>query len=258
MQKTLHSAVRIFFILIPVLFSTLELGADGSAEQTRFLNRMIMAYGGVKNVRRLHYRKTAWAVNSPIKPGNNREVRYIKLPQKLRVDGTANHEIRIVDGNRVYRGQLGSEQINAMQGPMVQAARLQLKRLYSPVILLQEKKSLRISKNPKHTTLYYSKNGMLLKFLVNNKSLLIEMVLAVVSTPGGAVEFKTIYEDYRKVEGVYFPYRERKFINGANTANNTLQKIKLDANINDSIFKGAPPPLVMTEELHHVRTVKVN
>lgn len=208
--------------------------ASSCAKQSIY-DKMIDAYGGEENLKKMNSYTTVWEVDSPMRGGLGKDERFIVFPDKMRVNITTNNEVRIVVGESVFDGPIGRE-VSRTQGPKVGAIRTVLKRQFTPLVLRSLDKHIRMSKAEGVTILNYDDGLSKIDYYVNMNNFFIEKVIAKLEMPGRTMEFETLYSNYKPVEGVMVAHTEEKFAAGTATAVNTLKEIHLNAVIDESVF----------------------
>lgn len=229
---------RLMLLLLGLVIAGPAAADDPDIDST--LGKLIEAYGGENNLRRLDTMVQEWdllALTSN-RPGGDR--RSIDFGGRLKVELTYpdKQETRILDGEvgiTIFRGRppaVASEmQRNAM--------RLQLMRLYSPLALRDRAAHIRLEKAGDRLILTLREHGLSADYYVNPDNWRIDKVVGTLNINGGAMQFITEYSEFAMVDGVLVHHRENKFAGGTNTAVLKLKQIEFDVEFSDEEF--APP-----------------
>ena len=166
------------------------------------------------------------------------DTRSIRAPNQLRVELSypEKSETRILNGDSaqvIFEGRAAEE----VSGIQRDAMRLQLMRLYSPLMLLKKIDSVSLIEEGDLLALSLVENGVHVHYLVNKENWHIEEVAGTLLMNGGEIQFLTEYSDFAVVEGVLVHHKENKFAGGVNTAMLQLRQITFDAQLDDSRFK---------------------
>ncbi|MDH5720448.1 MAG: hypothetical protein OEZ13_07460 [Spirochaetia bacterium] len=207
-----------------------------SSEADKILNEMIEAYGGVENLKKYNQNRSTWSVNSPIK-GKSEEIRYMFLPQKIRIQNGANDEIKIINNEIVYRGRVG-EKPDKVDGILRESIKLQFARMYSPLQLIKYKTNISmITMGIEQHILQYTFGSSIIKYYINGKTGYIDKTESILKTSDKDMLFIAEYGDYKNINGVMVAHTERKYIDDMHTADNSLEHIEIDAKIDASLFE---------------------
>jgi len=201
------------------------------------LEQIISAYGGEENLHKLDSQIQEWAVVALMGNRHGSDVRTIRIPDQLKVELTypGKTETRIVNGeaSHVIYGRAPAK--IAVQ-PQRDAMRLQLMRLYSPLVLRNRRDSLTLAAEGESCALSLVENGVRVDYLINTNNWHIERVVGTLAINGSEIQFLTEYSDFTFRDGVLVHERENKFAAGVNTAIVRLIRITLDAELKDTDF----------------------
>jgi len=202
------------------------------------LNNLIESYGGENNLHKLDSHIQEWAVVALMGNRHGTDVRAIRAPQQLRVELRYPHksETRIINGDASYAGY-GDAPAQEAVHPQSDAMRLQLMRLYTPLVLRDKQDNLTLTINGEYCALTLSEYGLRVDYLVNMANWHIEKVIGTMSVNGTQMRFLTEYSDFRFRDGVLVHERENKYAGEVNTAVLQLDRIILDAELNDEYFQ---------------------
>lgn len=179
-----------------------------------------------------------WDMVALMRKTHGTDTRSIHAPDKLRVDlgYPEKSETRILNGDIghvIFEGK-PPEQVSGMQ---LIAMRLQLMRLYSPLMLRNKIDSVSLIEEGDLLALSLVENGVHVHYMVNKDKWLIEKVAGTVIMNHGEIQFLTEYSDFSVVEGVLMHHKENKFAAGMNTAVLQLRKVTFDVNYDDNRFQ---------------------
>lgn len=212
--------------LISFAVLTLSLHAQTPQSQT-LLNHMIDAYGGEKKLVQLNHYDQVWNIETRTTDTNGTDKRSVHLPSYLKTELIYPNktEIRILDHDTGTK-QFGSQTIPA-HGPMLDAMKAQLMRLYHPMILKEKIADITVSETQEHYILSLNAGTVSADYFVSRKSYLIEKVVGRLQMGPRQMEFLTLYDDYKPFNGVMIPYTETKYAGSINTAVMRLETITL-------------------------------
>lgn len=226
---------RIALLLVLLIGSS---GVDSqSLDLDSVLEQVIESYGGEENLRKLDSQIQEWNVVALMGNRHGTDLRTLRIPDQLKVElsYSTKKETRIVNGDSshvMYGG--GSAQV-AVQ-PQSDAMRLQLMRLYSPLVLRDKRESLSFTLDGEFCAVTLFENGVRVDYLVNTSNWRIEKVVGSLAMKGGEMRFLTEYSDFKFLDGVLIHQGENKFAGSVNTAVLQLRRITLDADIEDTSF----------------------
>jgi hypothetical protein len=216
----------------------------GTLDLDAVLDEMIAAYGGEQNLRKLDSMAQEWDFVAMMGNRRGTDIRQVSIPGRLKVELTYpdKSEIRILDGDfaNVIFNHRPSQQATS---PQRDAMRLQLMRMYSPLVLREKREALALTQEGTLVALSLNENGLRVDYLIDPESWTIQIVVGTLNIHGTEMQFRTEYSDFRFHDGVLVHEKENKFAGGVNTAVLTLRKITLGAELGDNLF----------EPDHHVR-----
>lgn len=208
-----------------------------SLDKQAVLERVIDAYGGAKNLRKLDTVVQEWGLVALMGNRHGTDIRSIRIPGQLRVELRYPNktETRILNGEQghvIFDGreatQAAPQQRDAMQ--------LQLMRLYSPLVLRDRSESVSLVIDGKFCALSLLEKGVRADYLVNQDSWRIEKVVGTLTVNSTEMQFLTEYSDFKFVDGVLVHQKENKFAGGMNTAKLQLRRVTFDVRLDDEIF----------------------
>ena len=216
----------------------------GGGELEVLLEKVAGAYGGEKALARLVAFRETGTVRSKMRGVEGELVRIYRHPGDLRVEISypgMEREVRVLNGREGWR------QGKPVSGPPFEAMVLQAARLALPRNLLSaagriadlgtvrrdgkglralsfspgEGMSMRVEVDPD--------SGRILRSLARSESGLEGM-------PGG-IGFETVFEDFREVDGVRFPFLEQNFAMGRHTGETVLNRVEILAAAPEGSFR---------------------
>ena len=215
--------------LLSTLFIALFLTGALNAKESNpgaVLDKMIQAYGGEKSLARLNDYKQVWNVKFMTSDKSGFDNREVKMPHKLRTEIVypERTEVRMIENGTATK--IFSGRAAPIRGPMLNAVKLQLMRLYHPLVLKERLKDLSLRENKKQY-IFVLKNGTLtIEYIVSKRTHLIQQAIGRLKMGPQQMQFLTRYEDFKRREGVMVPHKETKFVGGMNTAVMTLKEMK--------------------------------
>ena len=231
-MKTLFQTL--FFLSLLVLSNTANAQA---LDLETVLERIINSYGGEENLSKLNTVVQEWDFVALMSNRHGTDVRSIRIPAQLKVELTYpdKSETRILNqeaSHTIY--DEGPAEIAT--SPQKDAMRLQLMRLYSPLVLRDKQEFLTLTLEDQYCALSLTENGLKVDYLVNLDNWNIEKVVGTLSVHGSEMRFLTEYSNFRLHEGVLVHERENKYAGSVNTAVLQLRSISLDADLKDEDF----------------------
>ena len=121
------------------------------------------------------------------------------------------------------------------------AMRLQLMRLYSPLMLRDKIDSVQLVEEGGLLALSLVEDGLHVHYMVNRENWRIEKVAGSLLANGNEIQFLTEYSDFKVIDGVLMHQKENKFAGGVNTAVLQLRSVTFDASIADETFVPSAP-----------------
>jgi hypothetical protein len=178
-----------------------------------------------------------WDVVALMGNRHGTDVRRIRVPHQLKVELTYPNkkETRILSGTAgavIYGGQ----PVRIADQPQRDAMRLQLMRLYSPLVLRDRIDALTLTVEGEFCVITLFEHGVRVDYLVNTGNWHIEKVVGSLAIQGSEMQFLTEYSDFNIRDGVLVHERENKFAGGVNTAVLQLRRLTLDADVKKTDF----------------------
>ena len=202
------------------------------------LERMIAAYGGAENLKKLDSMIQEWDLLALTRNQQGSDKRSVRLPEQLKVELTYpdKQETRVLNGDSGY-AIFDDRAPSAASAMQTSAMRLQLMRLYSPLTLRDKRDALELSRSDGYVVLTLREHGLQTDYVVSADTWHIVKVMGKLSVNGAAMRFVTEYSDHAMVDGVLVHHRENKWVGSMNTAALSLRHITVDADFDDDEFE---------------------
>ncbi len=222
-------------IFLIVAFFALSSQA-GELNKEAVIDKMVKVYGGEALLTQLSSYDQVWAIDRKVGSKEGIDYRQVTLPDYLNTrlvydDKSETRTLLKDKGQKIIDGKKVEP-----KGPMLDAMKLQLMRLYSPIILKHKIKDITLSSSGSQYELSLPKGTILTTYFVSKKSFLIEKVIGKLTMGDQSMEFKTLYQNYRNVNGLMLAHTEVKYAAKINTAIMTLKDMRL------------PPKKVLSKE----------
>lgn len=233
------------FARLPLLMILIGFSQPGSAEAPdvkTILDQLIQTYGGESNLRKMDSMVQEWDLTALMGNRHGTDTRSVRTPDQLRVDLSypQKSETRILNGDSAFV-IFGDAVPGAVSGIQRDAMRLQLMRLYSPLVLRDKIDSIGLVDQGGLLALSLVENGVHVHYMINREIWRIEKVAGSLLVGGREIKFLTEYSDFTTIDGVLVHQKENKFASDVNTAVLQLRNIVFDASIDDSQFVPSPP-----------------
>ena len=189
------------------------------------VNKMIEAYGGEKNLEQLNNYEQSWHIETMTTDTNGTDTRAVHMPILLRTELVYPHKTEVRTLIKDYgTKQFGQKKVQA-QGAMLDAMKLQLMRLFHPLILQEKLSDITLTETSEHYVLDLKGGSISSEYFVSKKSYFIEKVVGHLMMGAQEMAFLTLYDDYTSLNGVMLPRKEVKYAGSVNTAVMRLQKM---------------------------------
>jgi hypothetical protein len=224
------------FAIAPLLLLSQALFAQDLDRHT-VLDNLIAAYGGEENVRRLDNVVQEWDMVAIMSKRHGKDVRHVRMPDQLMVKLTYPDRVekRILhgeDGQVIFRDLEPAAATPAQRDAM----RLQIMRLYSPLVLRDKADAVSLRVEGDLCALTLMEHGLQVDYLVNMDTWRIEKVVGTVTINGTQMRFLTEYSDFDFVDGILVHQKENKYAGNVNTAMLQLRKITFGAGLDEDSF----------------------
>lgn len=188
------------------------------------INEMISSYGGEEKLLQLLSYKQTWNIEFMTSDSSGFDHREIKMPDYLRTEIVypERTEVRILSKDSAKK--IFSGKITPIKGPMINAVKLQLMRIYNPLVLKSKLNNLSVSQNSKQYIFELENGDMKVEYIVSKRTLFIEKTIGRLQMGPRKMQFITKYDDYKSLNGVMLPHKETKFVGSMNTAVMILKK----------------------------------
>lgn len=191
------------------------------------VEKMGEAYGGRAVLEKMTAIRESGTVQAAMRMGSSGPVmRLFARPTKLRVEVGTN-EVRLVDGPKGWRN---GKEVKGMQyqAMVLQAVRLDLPwQLLTHKDKLVEKEAREVDGKRQRVLELPLENGLSVSAGIEPSTGRILWSSSDASGgSGGGMNFETHYDDFRKVDGVLFAFKEVNFASGTKTADTALNQIE--------------------------------
>lgn len=192
---------------------------------SNILSKVIETYGGEENLRKLSSYKQTWKINAIAQNEEGVDSREVILPHTLKTTLSYNSktETRVLTPDEKYKIFNGKKE--DVTGLKAKAMTLQLKRLYTPLILKEKISELKLEDYGSHFALVLKGEDDKVVYFVDKKNFVITQVTGLIYIENNTMTFKTLYTIFRKFNGILIPTKEYKYANDIPTAILTLEKI---------------------------------
>ncbi len=172
-------------------------------------------------------------------------VRLFARPDRLYVDlaYAVNPERRFLDRGQGWRTDPAGGGIVAVQGHLMKSMVLQAARAGIPWILSERRKDVtsippfKVGDRMALGLQVALEPGLTLRLYADPATGLILYSQAVLDAETLKTHFETAYSDFRKVDGVLFPFHEENWASGFHTGTTEIQRITINPEINPGAFR---------------------
>jgi hypothetical protein len=135
-------------------------------------------------------------------------------------------EVRLTDGQTGQRGTTLQDLV-PVQGPLLGSMVVQAARANLPWILDGRRSELRLIESGAAGDVLELplREGLVLRVTLDPRSRLITRAVGLVSAGPRQIPFQTDCSDFRKVNGVLFPFHEENYASGTHTGTTTVTRI---------------------------------
>lgn len=205
----------------------------GAADLGELLFKVEAAYGGAGAVAAMSSYHAEGVTRSAMGGGEGRIARDYQAPDRLKVviDYADRSELRLINGEAAWRGDRAG--VRAVEGPMRASMEYQLLRSDLPGALLRYRDRLEDGgvvehEGGSHQLLVLRWSSLVeMKYWVDSASFLVTHVESAVNMGAHSVVFATALDDFRKVDGGLFPFKETNYASGQHVADTQLEKVEL-------------------------------
>lgn len=217
--------------------------APTSAEVQSLIDSVLMAHGGIEALRRVSAYAMQGRIEAADRPGGATTFRTFQRPDRLRI---VIHyprvvEVRILDGQRGWRREASGTYTEAT-GPALAAMRLQAARADALWILAEHRADARAiaaleqKGHPYPGLAIALGEGLELRLYVDPETHLVAVTESSMRVEDVDTAFRTIYADYRPVDGVLFAFREENFAAGQHTGSTFLSEVRANPELGPTTF----------------------
>ncbi len=194
-----------------------------SPDKNIVLTKMVEAYGGSEALSKAASYVQSWRVVRAADGIEGTDTRRVTLPDRLyiKLSYPDRGETRILEGE-VGIKVFNNHEKRQVSGPMLDAMKVQLMRLYNPLELKEFKDNIRIKSEKGEYILLFAKNGVECDYYVDPKNFHIVKTVGKLKMGPQTMQFVTFYKDFSKTDGVLMPHTEIKYAGNVNTATNYL------------------------------------
>ena len=214
-----------------------------TAEVQSLIDNVLKAHGGVEALRRVSAYAMQGRIEAADRPGSATTFRTFQRPDRLRI---VIHyprvvEVRILDGQRGWRRE-ASGTYTAATGPALAAMRLQAARADALWILAEHRTDARAiapleqKGHPYPGLAIALGEGLELRLYVDPETHLVAVTESSMRVDDVDTAFRTIYADYRPVDGVLFAFREENFAAGQHTGSTFLNEVRANPELGPTTF----------------------
>jgi len=205
------------------ILAALLLAASARAQSLDdVISKVMKEYGGTPAWQKVTSLRETGTVVPMMRKGDGKVMRFWQKPDKLRFDVTypANHEVRVVDGDK------GTRNDKEVTGGSLDAMKLQAARLALPLLLVEKRSTLKDlgTKDGIRTIEIPLPGSLTLTVTIDQKT----WHILRSSGKAGELEFVVDYSDFRRVDGLLFPFAEAGMAQGTPTANTKLDVIEIN------------------------------
>lgn len=229
-----------YLFVLSLLVFTVGCKGKPASPATLLLDEMITAYGGEGALKTLNSYSSFWDMRVQVRAEEGEAVVHVEQPNNLRVEliYPQRSEVRILRGNKAFK-QYDDAPPRPVTGPQLDAMKLQLMRLYTPLTLkgFSKKGLITLGEDRGYKTLTLVKDGLTAVYYVNQGNLMIENVIGTLNMNGREMQFMTIYSAFKKIDGVAMHQNENKYAGGVNTAILYLKELRVDQSHPSSFWK---------------------
>ena len=217
MFKTIVSILAVFIL------STSLFAENGDISKEALLSKIVEAYGGEAALTRALGYIQHWRVIRSSDGVEGEETRRVTLPERLYVNlkYPDKEEARVLEGDvgiKIFDKRVKKQAF----GPMLDAMKLQLLRIYNPLVLEKFSDRIEMVSQQNGYILKLSGNGVECDYYVDPKNFRIEKTVGKLKIGPTDMEFVTLYKDFTRYGSVLMPSKEIKYAGGVQTAVNKL------------------------------------
>jgi hypothetical protein len=216
---------------------------QAAAEVQSLIDSVLAAHGGVEALRHASTYAMRGRIETPNRPGAATTFRTFQRPDRLRIviHYPQAVEVRILDGRRGWRRDQSGTYVEA-SGAALAAMQLQAARADAPWLLAAHRAEARPipaldQKGHRYPGLAVALGeGLELHLYVDPATHLVTVTESSLRVADVETAFRTIYADYRPVDGVLFAFREENFTAGEHTGSTFFSAVRVNPDLAPGTF----------------------
>lgn len=238
--------------LAPLAVAFLALAAPVRAAEPRdaadLIGRMLRAHGGWARLSAVKSYRAEGELFSVRRHDASPTVRVSAGPTRFKsiIDYPDGHEARLLDGPHGWRA-VGGQAFEPSSGPMLEAMRLQAARAAVPWILHGHERDARLIEPYEADSARWPgleitlEGGLLLRVYADPVTWRARMSQGLLTHGGMQTHFETFYDDWKRIDGVWFPHLEQNWASGAHTGQTLLKHVQFGPRLAPDEFTPPKP-----------------
>jgi hypothetical protein len=242
----MNRIVRIAATLVLAGCTSARRGHDAQATGATvqgLIDSVLSAHGGVEALRGAAAYSMRGRFENLEQPGAATTFRTYQRPDRLRVviHYPRAVEVRILNGQRGWR-RVRSGMYVEETGPLLAAMRLQAARADAAWTLAEHRAEARAiapldQKGHRYPGLAVTLgDGLELRLYVDPATHLVTVSESALRIGDAETTFRTIYADYRPIDGVLFAFREENFTEGEHTGSTFIDDVRVNPDLGPETF----------------------
>lgn len=227
-------------LLVPVLSAA---WAEDAAAM-RLVDRVVEAYGGGRVLGGVRGYRAAGTLRAHARGEDGVVVRISQGARRMKVmiHYPSSVEIRVLDGDEGWKGQRRDDLV-PVRGPMVDAMVLQAARIHLPWVLARLRSRVQLVESGAEGPLLQVdlRPGLRVRALLDPDTYRVVRSESRLSSGPMSMEFVTRYSDFRRVDGLLFPFHEETFAGAVHTATVRFEKLQLNPEGDEAKLPSLPP-----------------
>ena len=229
--------------VLTLVFQPIAVAQERPTDQVnQIVAAVLTAHGGKEAVAGVQSVIARGTISDFFKKAQGEYARYYARPQKLRIEIKADREgeVRILDGNRGWRGSLST--MVEVHGAPLKAMAYQFAYLDLPMGFADGTYSVTYEGKKEHRgrtlnlLLVETKGGQNIRVYTDPEKNIIVRAAAEFSMGMGSSELSTEYEDFRPVGKVLFPFRLVNYAGEKKLSVISLSEITVNAEVQQGAF----------------------
>lgn len=239
MMKIYKKLILLF--LLPLLVCFLDAGM-AAADKNALIKNIFEAYGGEGNLKRIKSIIIDSRVKNLYKKAEGTRRVYIKYPDRLRVETKfkGSRDILIYNNDRGWKSIIGD--FIEVKGSFLDTMIFSAKTINPPYeLLLEENRIIYLGKHKRYDKIYEvlevsDRKNKGLTFYIDPQSFFIKRAKTTIELEGKKTELEKAFTDFKKIDGILYPYSAVNFTNGLKTIQTDIKEIALNPHIGDELF----------------------